>query len=73
MRRTLLAVTLVLVAGLLFATGVQEEGTGAVKNPDTLIYATYGTIESLDPAKAYDTASWTNMTNIYEQLVAFDG
>ncbi|MFW5776748.1 MAG: ABC transporter substrate-binding protein [Spirochaetota bacterium] len=73
MRRTLLAVTLVLVAGLLFATGVQEEGTGEVKNPDTLIYATYGTIESLDPAKAYDTASWTNMTNIYEQLVAFEG
>jgi len=45
----------------------------AIKNPDTIIYATYGTIDSLDPAKAYDTASWTNMRNIYETLVYYKG
>ena len=29
----------------------------AVKNPDTIIYARYGTIQSLDPHRAYDTSS----------------
>ena len=28
-----------------------------IKNPDTIIYAKYGTIHSLDPHRAYDTAS----------------
>jgi peptide/nickel transport system substrate-binding protein len=45
----------------------------AIKNPDTLVYATYGTIDSLDSCKAYDTASWGNMTHIYETLVNFKG
>ncbi len=45
----------------------------AIKNPDTLVYATYGTIDSLDSAKAYDTASWTIMRNLYETLVTYDG
>jgi peptide/nickel transport system substrate-binding protein len=45
----------------------------AIKNPDTFVYATYGTIDSLDAAKAYDTASWSNMRNIYETLVFYKG
>jgi len=52
---------------------VEEEPAVEIKNPDTMVYATYGTIDSLDPCKAYDTASWTNMAVIYETLVAFKG
>jgi peptide/nickel transport system substrate-binding protein len=44
-----------------------------IKNPDTLIYATYGTIDSLDPAKTYDSASWTVLATLYETLVDYDG
>ncbi len=44
-----------------------------IKNPDTLVYATYGTIDTLDSAKAYDTASWTIMRNVYETLVTYEG
>ena len=40
-----------------------------VKNPDTLIEATIGDPESLDPAWAYDTASGEVIFNVYETLV----
>jgi peptide/nickel transport system substrate-binding protein len=41
----------------------------AVKNPNTIIYATIGEPESLDPAWAYDTASGQVIFNVYETLV----
>ncbi len=44
----------------------------AVKNPHTFIYATYGDPQSLDPAKAYGTASWTILTNVYDRLISYD-
>ncbi len=44
-----------------------------VKNPDTLIIADYGTVNSLDPAYAYDTASGSRILNIYESLIFYDG
>ena len=50
-------------------TGLAQE----VKNPDTLIIADYGTVDSLDPAYAYDTASGARLLNIYETLIFFDG
>jgi peptide/nickel transport system substrate-binding protein len=40
-----------------------------VKNPDTLIEATIGGPESLDPAWAYDTASGEVIFNVYETLL----
>jgi peptide/nickel transport system substrate-binding protein len=40
-----------------------------VKNPDTLIEATTGGPESLDPQWAYDTASGEVIFNVYETLV----
>lgn len=46
---------------------------GPVKNPDTFIYAAYGTIDSLDPAKAYDNASGGCIQNIYEPLIDYKG
>jgi len=43
-----------------------------VKNPDILIVADYGTVDSLDPAYAYDTASGARIINIYETLIFWD-
>jgi peptide/nickel transport system substrate-binding protein len=40
-----------------------------VKNPNTLVEASIGDPESLDPAWAYDTASGEVILNVYETLV----
>jgi len=45
----------------------------AVKNPDTLVIATIGEPETLDPAWAYDTASGEVIFNVYETLIFFKG
>jgi peptide/nickel transport system substrate-binding protein len=44
-----------------------------IKNPDTFILATYGTLRTLDPAVCYDTTGSQRIWNIYETLVFFDG
>ena len=62
----LIAVSVLL--GMAIAGLAQE-----VKNPDTLIIADYGTVNSLDPAYAYDTASGSRIMNIYETLIFWDG
>jgi len=43
-----------------------------IKNPDTMIVATIGEPETLDPAWAYDTASGEVIFNIYDTLIFFD-
>ncbi|MGQ9617035.1 MAG: ABC transporter substrate-binding protein [Spirochaetota bacterium] len=50
----------------------EEPTKKAVKNPDTIIIAKYGTIQSLDPHRAYDTASGEATANLYDTLIAFD-
>jgi peptide/nickel transport system substrate-binding protein len=40
-----------------------------IKNPNTSIYATYGEPESLDPSYEYDTASYSQIINVYETVV----
>jgi peptide/nickel transport system substrate-binding protein len=44
-----------------------------IKNPDTIIVATIGEPETLDPAWAYDTASAEVIFNVYETLIFFKG
>jgi peptide/nickel transport system substrate-binding protein len=53
--------------------GPAPPGKPTVKNPDTLIYATIGEPETLDPAWAYDTASSEVIQNVYEPLIFFKG
>lgn len=48
-------------------------GWAQVPNPDTMIVATIGDLETLDPAWAYDTASAEAIFNIYETLVFYEG
>ena len=40
---------------------------------DTFVLADIGSVETLDPAKAYDTASGAKIWTVYETLVFFDG
>ncbi|MCP5052272.1 MAG: ABC transporter substrate-binding protein, partial [bacterium] len=44
-----------------------------VKNPDTFIKATYGTVRTLDPSVSYDTTGAQRLENMYDRLVDFDG
>ena len=44
-----------------------------IKNPDTFIWATYGTLRTLDPAACYDDTGSQRIWNIYETLIFFDG
>lgn len=43
------------------------------KDPTTLVVATIGEPETLDPALAYETAGGEIIQNVYETLVFFDG
>jgi peptide/nickel transport system substrate-binding protein len=61
----LLLCSVVLIAG----TSVWAE----MKNPDTFIKATYGTVRTLDPSVAYDTTSSQKIHNLYDTLIRFDG
>ena len=64
-----------LVMGFLTICLASATGAAAqeIKNPDTIIEATIGTVDSLDPAWAYDTASGEVIFNIYETLIFWDG
>lgn len=57
------------VACILGTTSVFAE----VKNPDTFIKATYGTVRTLDPAVNYDTTGAQRVENIYDRLMRYDG
>ncbi|HCP32001.1 TPA: ABC transporter substrate-binding protein, partial [Candidatus Acetothermia bacterium] len=59
---SVLAVVLLVVIGL---------PQGAIINPDTLVYVTYGTVNTLDPAYSYDEASSAVIFNVMENLVSW--
>ncbi|MGD8250707.1 MAG: ABC transporter substrate-binding protein, partial [Desulfobacterales bacterium] len=65
MKRWLLVVAIVL---LLF-----PQAQAASKNPDTFVFASIGTLRTLDPCVAYDTVSSQRLWNIYQPLIFFDG
>ena len=44
-----------------------------VRNPDTLVYADVGDVDSLDPAWEYDAHSHQLAANLYEYLLAYEG
>jgi peptide/nickel transport system substrate-binding protein len=62
-----LAAVLLLVFGV--TSGLAQ---GQIPNPDTVIVATIGDLETLDPAWHYDTASATAIMNIYDSLIFYD-
>ncbi|MDA3808886.1 MAG: ABC transporter substrate-binding protein [Spirochaetaceae bacterium] len=54
------------------AMEVKEPVAAEVKNPDTFVYGTIGTVATFDPAVAYDSASGNAMQHIYEKLVYYN-
>jgi peptide/nickel transport system substrate-binding protein len=48
-------------------------GAFAQTGPDTYVHLTFGPMDSLDPAHAYDTASGVAIENIFERLVGYVG
>lgn len=54
---------------ILSVTSVYAE----IKNPDTFIKATYGTVPTLDPATNYNTTGSQRVENVYEMLIRRDG
>ena len=44
-----------------------------IKNPDTFVLEDYGTVQTIDPACAYDNVSRQRIMNLYEPLITFDG
>jgi peptide/nickel transport system substrate-binding protein len=85
MKKLLVTLLLLVIAFSAFAGGAGEpakpeaapkaEATAAkvIKNPDTLIRVAYGTVDSLDPAKAYDNVSGGCIQNVYENLIFYKG
>ena len=68
-------VIVVVIAAIVIGAGTyffMIAPTMGIKNPDTIIEATIGEPETLDPAWAYDTASGEVIFNVYDTLVFFD-
>jgi len=59
-----------LFPGIHFAT-ITKDATA--KNPTTFTEVTFGDVDTLDPALAYDTASGEILENVYDTLIFYDG
>jgi peptide/nickel transport system substrate-binding protein len=66
-----LARLIYILCGLLVVGAL--EAHGEIKNPDTFVLATYGTVRTLDPAVCYDATGSQRIWNLYETLIFFDG
>ncbi len=58
---------------IILLIGTSPIALSGVKNPDTFIFANYGTVRTLDPAVCYDATGSQRIWNIYETLLFFDG
>jgi peptide/nickel transport system substrate-binding protein len=56
-----------------FSGCVEETDKVEMKNPDTIVYYTFGDAKTLDPADAYDSASAEGIFSIYEGLITYKG
>ena len=65
-----LAIAIISMCALLIT--LLPNAQAQIKNPDTFILATYGTLRTLDPAACYDATGSQRIWNIYEALVFFD-
>ncbi len=76
MKTKLLWILAFLIAAGIFLTGCGEskiEKNTKANKKNTFIYAGYGTLQTLDPAVAYDNVGRQRITNLYEPLIYFDG
>ena len=57
----------------LFMFGGLAYAGNPVPNPDTLIWAAYGGVDTVDPSIGYDVEAGRVVQNIYDRLVAYKG
>jgi len=69
MKRNLLLIVSLILFVVVFASFAFAE----VKNPDTIIYATIGGPETMDPHWAYDTSSGNVIYHTYDNLINYKG
>ncbi|AEB10788.1 ABC transporter substrate-binding protein [Marinithermus hydrothermalis] len=55
----------------LAVAGLALGGAFAASDSDTFVHLTFGNVDTLDPAQAYDTASGYILENIYETLYTY--
>jgi len=74
-KASVMAIALSAMFIVLSLSGCVEEGDKKVemKNPDTMVYYTFGDAKTLDPADAYDSASAEAIFSIYEGLITYNG
>ncbi|MBI9096925.1 MAG: ABC transporter substrate-binding protein [Spirochaetaceae bacterium] len=79
MKKAFLVLLTALLAFSFFSCGEKkaevaevEKPAVTVKNPDTFVYGTIGTVSTLDPAVAYDNASGVNINQMYDQLITYN-
>ena len=56
-----------------YLTALTVAAHAEIRNPDTFVLATYGTVRTLDPAACYDATGSQRIWTIYETLLFFDG
>jgi peptide/nickel transport system substrate-binding protein len=65
------AISIALIGFLLCTFG--SAWASRAKNPDAYVLADIGSVESIDPARAYDNAGQSRLLAMYETLITFDG
>jgi len=66
-------VSLSLIALLALGFGGIASAQTTVKNPDTLTWAAYGGVDTMDPSIGYDVEAGRVIQNMYDRLVAYNG
>lgn len=66
-------VSLGLIALLMVALGGIASADTTVPNPDTLTWAAYGGVDTMDPSIGYDVEAARVVQNIYDRLVMYNG
>jgi len=68
--KTKLLTQLFCISLMLFASALNVQSKSS---KDHFVFASYATLQTLDPCMAYDTTSHQRILNIYEPLIFFDG
>lgn len=70
---SMVAVIIMIGTSISGCFGSEDKKEGEIGRDETFILDTIGTVRSLDPAKAYDTASGLIIQNVYDRLLTYEG
>jgi peptide/nickel transport system substrate-binding protein len=66
-------IRIILLFGISLMLNISALNAQTKMHKDRFVFASYGTLQSLDPCMAYDTTSHQRILNLYEPLIFFDG